>query len=87
MGGISVQVNAGHQRRKEGVTKAALAAKGSGSVASADSQANADPKRKKLNLQTYKYHALADYPGTIRRFGTTDNYNTQTVCSFSFQVW
>jgi len=32
-----------------------------------------------LNLQTYKYHALGDYPNMIRRFGTTDNYTTQTV--------
>ncbi|EGO04307.1 hypothetical protein SERLA73DRAFT_45365, partial [Serpula lacrymans var. lacrymans S7.3] len=38
-------------------------------------------KQKKLNLTTYKYHALADYPNTIRQKGTTDNYNTQTVKS------
>lgn len=36
-------------------------------------------KIKHLNLTTYKYHALADYPNTIRRYGTTDNYTTQTV--------
>jgi hypothetical protein len=41
---------------------------------------NPGPKAKKLNLATYKYHALADYPETVRRFGTTDNYNTQIVC-------
>ena len=40
-------------------------------------------KVKHLNLTTYKYHALADYPNTIRRYGTTDNYTTQTV-SISF---
>jgi hypothetical protein len=39
------------------------------------------PKGKKLNLETYKYHALADYPKTIRMFGTVDNYNTQIICS------
>jgi hypothetical protein len=37
------------------------------------------PKRKKLNLSTYKIHALPDYPRTIRMFGTTDSYSTQTV--------
>ena len=42
---------------------------------------SAAPKGKKLNLETYKYHALADYPETIRMFGTADNYNTQIVCS------
>ncbi|KIJ60801.1 hypothetical protein HYDPIDRAFT_58430, partial [Hydnomerulius pinastri MD-312] len=35
------------------------------------------PKKKVLNLCTYKYHALGDYPNTIRRYGTTDSYSTQ----------
>jgi hypothetical protein len=61
-----------------GRRKAALATKGSGP--STNNKANAGSKWKKLNFKTYKYHALADYPETIRRFGTTDNYNTQTVC-------
>ena len=34
-----------------------------------------------LNLNTYKFHALGDYPATIRRFGTTDSYSTQAVRS------
>jgi len=34
---------------------------------------------KKLNLSTYKYHALGDYPDQIASFGTTDNSSTQTV--------
>ncbi|KIJ58068.1 hypothetical protein HYDPIDRAFT_103322 [Hydnomerulius pinastri MD-312] len=51
---------------------AALAAKHGQAVA------QSGPKRMALNLCTYKYHALADYPNTIRRFGTTDNYTTQT---------
>jgi len=37
------------------------------------------PKRKPLNLSTYKLHALGDYPNTIRHFGTTDLYSTQAV--------
>lgn len=37
-------------------------------------------KPTKFNLSTYKLHALGDYANTIRRFGTTDNYSTQTVC-------
>jgi hypothetical protein len=28
---------------------------------------------------TYKYHALADYPNMIRRFGTCDSYSTEPV--------
>jgi len=40
-------------------------------------------KPKKLNLSTYKYHALGDYPDLVARFGTTDNASTQTVRVFS----
>jgi hypothetical protein len=65
-----------------GRRKAALAIKGKSSAAS--SKTDTVPRRKKLNIGTYKYHALADYPDTIRRFGTTDNYNTQTVRLFKF---
>ena len=36
-----------------------------------------------LNLFTYKLHALGDYVRTIRAFGTTDSYSTQTVCFFT----
>ena len=36
-------------------------------------------KRKTLNLNTYKFHALADYVATIRLFGTTDSYSTLLV--------
>jgi hypothetical protein len=36
-------------------------------------------KQKKLNLRTYKNHALSDYVDTIRCIGTTDSYSTQPV--------
>lgn len=36
-------------------------------------------KKKKLNLNTYKFHALGDYVATIRLFRTTDSYSTQLV--------
>ena len=38
---------------------------------------------KQFNLRTYKYHALGDYCDTIRRFGTTDSYSTQSVSFFA----
>lgn len=40
-----------------------------------------EPKRlkKALNLQTYKHHSLGDYVDTIRRYGTTDSYSSQTA--------
>lgn len=46
------------------------------------SEVNSQPRKrndKTLNLATYKVHALADYVNTIRLFGTTDSYSTQTV--------
>ena len=36
-------------------------------------------KKKVLNLNTYKFHALGDYVATIRLFGTTDSYSTMLV--------
>ncbi|KIJ17498.1 hypothetical protein PAXINDRAFT_110880 [Paxillus involutus ATCC 200175] len=59
-----------------GRRQAALAAKQPNSSAG---KALTAPKAKKLNLTTYKYHALGDYPDTIRRYGTTDSYSTQTL--------
>lgn len=38
----------------------------------------------KFNMNTYKIHALADYPAYIRLMGTTDNYSTQMVCILFF---
>ncbi|RPD56887.1 hypothetical protein L227DRAFT_587910 [Lentinus tigrinus ALCF2SS1-6] len=35
-------------------------------------------KRKRFDLNTYKFHRLGDYPRCIRRFATTDGWTTQT---------
>lgn len=35
-----------------------------------------------LSLDSYKLHALGGYAKAIRLYGTTDNYNSQTVCVF-----
>jgi hypothetical protein len=55
----------------------------------ATSKTNSQPRTsgsgrqlKQFNLNTYKFHALGDYCNTIRRFGTTDSYSTQTVGLF-----
>ncbi|KAJ7178829.1 hypothetical protein C8R43DRAFT_872143 [Mycena crocata] len=37
------------------------------------------PKRKFLNLNTYKFHALGDYAPIIRVFGATESYSAQTI--------
>lgn len=36
-------------------------------------------KTRQLNLESYKLHSLGSYAKAIRQYGTTDNYNTQTV--------
>ena len=36
-------------------------------------------KKKELNLNTYKYHCLGDYPRAVREFGPLDGFSTQTV--------
>lgn len=55
------------------------------------SQNNATPqessgaKTKMFNLNTYKFHAMADYASTIKFFGTTDSFTTQmvSICNVS----
>ena len=37
-------------------------------------------KTRQLTLDSYKLHALGGYAKAIRLYGTTDNYNSQTVC-------
>lgn len=49
-----------------------------GTNPSADSSG---PRAKKFNLNTYKFHAMADYARSIRLFGTTDSFSTQMVCT------
>ena len=36
-------------------------------------------KDKQFNLTTFKLHCIPDYVPTIRKYGTTDSYSTQTV--------
>ncbi|KAG2070094.1 hypothetical protein BDR04DRAFT_1019863, partial [Suillus decipiens] len=53
-----------HEYATHGQWEAALASK----LSEADQKGKAilsGPKYKKLNLKTYKYHALRDYPDTI----------------------
>ncbi|TBU49493.1 hypothetical protein BD309DRAFT_1076425 [Dichomitus squalens] len=44
----------------------------------APSEDDPSPKIKSFNVNTIKYHRLADYPRMVRRTGTSDNSNTQT---------
>ena len=43
------------------------------------SKASTKAKRKNFNLNTYKYHRLADYPRVIREIGTLDGPSTMTA--------
>lgn len=62
---------------------AAKLAKSSGSTSEKPQPAprprSSGAKRRKFNLNTYKYHSLGDYIWHIITFGTTDSYSTQIV--------
>ena len=36
-------------------------------------------KSKVLNINTYKFHRLGDYPQAVRLFGPLDGFSTETV--------
>lgn len=42
-----------------------------------------ESKKAQFNLITFKMHALGHYVEKIYNVGTTDNYNTQTVCTLA----
>lgn len=48
-------------------------------AANGQGQTGGTARVKTFNLNTYKLHALGDYPQTIRERGTTDNYSTRRV--------
>ncbi|KIY46553.1 hypothetical protein FISHEDRAFT_47111, partial [Fistulina hepatica ATCC 64428] len=50
-------------------------------TASVNTAAISTRRARKLNINTYKWHAMGDYSSTIRLFGATDSYSTQVVCS------
>ncbi|KAG2029778.1 hypothetical protein BDR03DRAFT_1017973 [Suillus americanus] len=67
-----------HKYATRGRREAALASKLPGADLKGKGKAvPSGPKHKRLNLKTYKYHALGDYPDTIRQFGTTNSFSTQ----------
>jgi hypothetical protein len=75
------------KKKKKSVSNAPLqdqndnpSAPGGASTASPTSESPIKSKLPKaLNIQTYKYHSLADYAEHIRCFGTTDSYSTERV--------
>ncbi|KAJ7364427.1 hypothetical protein DFH08DRAFT_731010 [Mycena albidolilacea] len=64
-------------RGRRQAKKAASANKAGRPAPAAVKQGGAS-NQKTFNLFTYKWHSLGDYVRTIRFFGTTDSYSTQT---------
>lgn len=62
------------QRRQRAATRAAAAG-----VTSTISDVSAQ-RPKTMNLDTFKFHSMGDYPALIPEVGTTDSVSTQTVC-------
>lgn len=48
------------------------------------SETSTSARERKLNLSSYKPHALPDYAPYIRLYGTTDGFTSQVV---SFLIW
>lgn len=69
------------EQAARGRRNAAAAAKSTGAEKEKQLKARntGDEKPKMFNLTTFKLHSLADYPNTIRCYGTTDSYSTQIV--------
>jgi len=74
----------------KGKAKASNHAAGSGA---AKGKAKANPtaggggrRQRTYNLNTYKVHALGGYAKAIRKYGSMDNYNSQTVCMYDIFV-
>lgn len=64
--------------------KAAAAKKLGQSAAPSIPDAPNSRQQRTFNLSTYKIHALGHYARAIRLFGTTDNFNSQTVTIYLF---
>ncbi|KIL62147.1 hypothetical protein M378DRAFT_13086 [Amanita muscaria Koide BX008] len=58
--------------------QAARPANTTATTTSASATGKTHAKHQIFNMETYKLHALGHYEDCIRRFGTSDNYNTQT---------
>jgi hypothetical protein len=43
-------------------------------------------KFRDFNMETYKLHALLDYPASIRAYGVTENTSTKNVCYFTSEL-
>jgi hypothetical protein len=44
-------------------------------------------RQRTFNLNTYKVHALGGYAKAIRKYGSMDNFNSQTVCMYDIMVF
>lgn len=70
------------ESRKRRQTKNADKSSSSAVNHSRDADSEADgPRPRRFNLHTYKYHSLGDYERTIREYGTSDSFSTESVSS------
>ncbi|KZV97074.1 hypothetical protein EXIGLDRAFT_608534, partial [Exidia glandulosa HHB12029] len=71
------------RERAARLRRAAKSGASNGSTTATDDSGAADStpsaKAKVFNMNTYKVHALPDYPEAIREYGTMDSYTTMLV--------
>jgi hypothetical protein len=68
---------------RETAARARQQAKKANDKGASNSKITTSPKLKHFNMSTPKLHFLGDYVSTIKYFGTTDSYSTQTVSPLS----
>ena len=67
------------EQAARGRRAAATATQRKAATATSTTAAKTGSKLKTLNMNTYKWHSLPDYPDVVEELGPTDNTTTQSV--------
>ena len=76
-----------HELKREALCRRRRKTQAHSSVTSTLTNSTTARQPKTLNLRTYKLHALGDYTSSIRMFGSTDSYSTQSVSTRVFMYF
>ena len=77
----------GRRKAAKAKAKAPMPSKGKGKARETELPIGKTKKKSTLrvfNFSCYKPHSLGDYAKTIRLFGTSDGYSTQSVCILEY---
>jgi hypothetical protein len=83
---VTCQVFTTHELPRETAARACQWAKMNNGKEEGTSTSKTTRKLKEFNMLTPKLHFLGDYVSTIKYYGTTDSYSTQTVSPLQFCI-